>query len=78
MSHEEREVKDKTGGPAFPYMHEMEDYRQAAFGMSLRDYFAAAALIGSVSRSLPINEADVHAAWAYQLADAMLTEREKG
>ena len=56
-------------------------------GMSLRDYFAAAALTGSLAdfrrtenlSSLPDEEfADLSAQWSYDLADAMLRAREGG
>lgn len=79
--------KDNDGGSAFP----TNDYistdgqRQAgsgSSGMSLRDYFAAAALIGIMTK--PEGDATYHnestgeiAMDAYTLADAMLAEREK-
>lgn len=62
--------------PAFPHCF------NAAFagngvekfsGMSLRDYFAAAALNGFVSRTPATAEAS--ARWAYQIADEMLKVR---
>jgi hypothetical protein len=76
------EIKD--GGPAFPRSVEAvasvnrfgrEDYRiESVGGMSLRDYFAAAAMRGLVS-----SVADVDVPWAagkaYELADAMLQAR---
>jgi len=61
------------GGPAFPIF---SDYAQAP-GMTLRDYFAAAALEGMLadeSRAFPCHE---YAADAYALADAMLKQRAK-
>ena len=59
-----------NGGQAFP--------RPGCEGMSLRDFFAAAALAG-------ISAADIHdkidattlSWWAYDVADAMLAERER-
>lgn len=69
--------KINNGRPAFPNP-----------GMSLRDYFAAAALQGSVygasnSRLSPDSEmdngetvADIAAKTSYQFADAMLKARE--
>lgn len=71
------------GGPAFPQSETAlgntveAEYGQG--GMSLRDYFAAAAL------AHPFTQADdaaghsenTAAYWAYALADAMLEEREK-
>lgn len=43
-------------------------------GMTLRDYFAAAALTGIVTKT-PYNDPERHARIAYKLADAMLRER---
>lgn len=72
----------KNGGPAFPQpctengYAANTPYQIAGGGMDMRDYFAAHALAGMCSRS------DIlfgHlASYAYQLADAMLAEREKG
>lgn len=64
----------KDGGPAFPNEH----YRDAP-GMTLRDYFAAKAMQGLLAnpewRSIPVAQA---AAWSYEQADALLSEREGG
>jgi len=65
---------EKTGGPAFP------GHPNDVAGMSLRDYFAAKAMQGDVSRVgyYPIGKQMNHAAMiAYAMADAMLAEREK-
>ena len=43
-------------------------------GMTLRDYFAAAALMGMMNT---IDPPDSLAIWAYRHADAMLSERLK-
>jgi len=73
------------GGPAFPRPHSddqqrngVDDYPGNAFydqeGMSLRDYFAAKALV------LAINDLDTFpgmAAVAYAMADAMLEARKQ-
>ena len=66
------------GGAAFPYVVQAADGTPAyeAPGMSLRDYFAAAALTGLAPRLrggeyYPIDAA----AEAYRVADAMLAER---
>jgi hypothetical protein len=76
--------KIKNGGPGFPLMG--MDYRngqqvQAVFqnGMSLRDFFAAKAMQGFCAHggSGPITQQAL-AEFAYQLADAMLAERERG
>ena len=71
----------KDGGPAFPIgSGDMRD----PMGMSLRDYFAAAALTGMLADSGRTerfrdthNMDEINASWAYELADAMLAEREK-
>ena len=77
------EQKHDDGGFAFPVPHAIDgNWNKEPFerysGMSLRDYFAAAALTGIVStrgrvKTDPIAEAMA----AYILADAMLKEREK-
>lgn len=68
-------IKD-DGGPAFPFNRtETECY----CGMSMRDYFAAAAMQGLIASN------DVGAGdrigdipdYAYQIADAMLEARKK-
>ena len=70
------------GGPAFPVV----EGHKIAFGMSLRDYFAAQALVAmgtwcpQMSDGGPVLHASVHAAraaYAYAQADAMLAERSK-
>ena len=58
------------GGPAFP-----DDRWQA--GMTLRDYFAAAALQGLMAQYDPEDELEHHIAkWSYSIADAVLKARE--
>ena len=66
-------MKQNDGGPAFPTE---ESYGDNFEGMSLRDYFAAAALGGMYAwfKDTPIIH-DVAAKIAYDLADAMLKER---
>lgn len=62
------------GGPAFPWLH-----TEGHGGMSLRDYFAAAALQGMLAGlpdESPYNS-DVLAFNAYEISDAMLAERDK-
>ena len=59
------------GGPAFPI---------SFAGMSLRDYFAAAALTGLLPSELPelgAKPADM-VRRAYELADLMIAESDKG
>lgn len=66
------------GGPAFPTA--INEWPNPTMGMSLRDWFAGMALMGSFSN--PNNESDSFAwadtaADAYSQADAMLKERER-
>lgn len=70
------------GGPAFP----TEDFRPFASGggrhvrlggMSLRDYFAAQALPFCLSEFGGNDQRQYAAEAAYQIADAMLTARDK-
>lgn len=62
--------------PAFPTLHQDRVYKNflTTDGMTLRDYFAAKALVVCPS-SFPfvIDKAN----WSYQMADAMLKAREK-
>lgn len=76
------------GGPAFPSHGQIIDREMGnpfiMMGMSLRDYFAAAALNGVIALTLKRAELadagkDVKqwASWSYSIADAMLAERSK-
>ena len=80
----------QNGGPAFPGRIPLEYVREqgkeypdfSESGMSLRDYFAAQSLAPFIARlsSHQPSSATVTAAcasWAYEMADAMLKEREK-
>jgi len=61
------------GGSAFPH----ETYNGYDSGMTLRDYFAAAALQGLMAKVDPEDHwADYRAKWSYEAADAMLKARE--
>jgi hypothetical protein len=64
------------GGPAFPTMDPNEHYR--LMGMTLRDYFAAAALQPLVTSAIELDHVkwDATAQHAYLIADAMLKARE--
>ena len=69
-------VNINEGGPAFPFREQDGEggyYRFA--GMSLRDYFAAAALQGLLANASEVN--DELAAEAFTAADAMLAARER-
>jgi len=73
-------MSKNDGGPAFPTGHQ-ETYNQTT-GLSLRDYFAAAAMRAYIN-SFPGGSPDYQDAplWvpsaAYEMADAMLEERDK-
>lgn len=72
---------------AFPHLatHDLDGNTHGAPGMSLRDYFAAAALTGlcansfSDGQNMPLSKAneDQMATLAYRQADAMLKAREQ-
>jgi len=66
-----------NGGAAFPLVAENPPYH-VADGMSLRDYFAGQALVGLCSQ-YGYNSCNVIglANMSYNIADAMLKEREK-
>ena len=66
------------GGPAFPiaFPDSDRDSHYVAYGMTLRDYFAAKAMQGMMHDvTQPVGE--VIAGWAYEVADAMLKEKAK-
>lgn len=72
-----------TGGPAFPVpLNQGQSYQGHApcDGMTLRDYFAAAALTGFLHNAEHHKFVDVPqvAAGAYKMADAMIAAREGG
>ena len=59
---------------AFPTFDDAEVYR----GMTLRDYFAAAALQGLIANKPYMGiDTSLMSDWAYKVANAMLKEREK-
>jgi len=71
-------MRNPDGGPAFPQNDAAVNRINNEAGMTLRDYFAAAAmngLCGGVpgSHLVPPNAAKL----AYDYADAMLVERDK-
>ena len=76
-------MKDKNDRPAFPYTEYNQDgsLYNTERGMTLRDWFAGQALNGWLST---FGEDDIPtgtkalAIFAYEIADAMLEEREKG
>ena len=90
----------ETGGPAFPQVDtetvgshgEYQDRVYSYGGMTLRDYFAAKALVGALANSdsgngameptmmfvgrAPEQACELLATFAYRLADAMLAARQ--
>lgn len=74
--------KQKTGGAAFPEVriHAGDNYNPPKKiyhpGMTLRDYFAAAALQGMLANPSVGGGVDAFAESAYEYADAMLAARE--
>lgn len=71
---------EKTGGQAFPvvnkiYVGEGEYNSEVEYGMTLRDYFAGQFLAGYGTSYGIVNDYDV-AAKCYEIADAMIAQRE--
>lgn len=64
----------KTGGPAFPSWKEDGAF---AYGMTLRDYFAAKAMQGFAAHIGPDRAFETRSGIAYQWADAMLKARDQ-
>ena len=69
------------GGPAFPFGQISEVTGQPVngfydSGMSLRDYFAAKAMQGALANPEVKETAGSRSEWAYEIADAMLAQRE--
>jgi hypothetical protein len=73
--------KIDDGGAAFPKSDciepDMEPIRYG-YGMTLRDYFAAAALSGYTTNRERITSDRVLAKWSYSLADEMIKARKGG
>jgi hypothetical protein len=65
-----------TGGPAFPtlHYHDGDPTPSTVRGMTLRDYFAAAVVTGAASHDFRTD--DDFARYAYELADALVAERD--
>ena len=65
---------NNTGGPAFPTHPVMGQISAPCLGMTLRDYFAAKALVSLATyEEYPPERA---AKYAYEYADAMLKAKE--
>ncbi len=67
----------ETGGPAFPVFPDTGKGHAAAFkGMTLRDYFAAKAMVGLIwNTDLDLDTREDLAEVAYAYADSMLKVR---
>ena len=67
------------GGPAFPMGYHPEGNSADQFGMTIRDYFAAAALQGLIASRGSLSTrflAEDDASYVYEIADAMIKARE--
>jgi hypothetical protein len=69
-------MNKETGGPAFPDGSTNPWGVPEKAGMTLRDYFAAKAMLGLLT-STRISKPDWIANDSYEMADAMLKAREK-
>lgn len=71
-----------TGGSAYPVPEQRDVYgtgiREGSDGMTLRDYFATAAMNALILRSGSGREMERVGIAAYEIADLMLTAREVG
>jgi hypothetical protein len=68
-------MSNTTGGPAFPCEWDyINSNREAANGMTLRDYFAAKAMQSLITVQFQTKQAQ-SAETAYEWADAMLKAR---
>ena len=72
--------ESKDGGPAFPSTYRdavgtAYEHQVVLTGMSLRDYFAGQALVGTLAGRSVLWPCDAAAREAYELADAMLKAR---
>lgn len=68
-------MNNKQDTPAFPFVADCDESKPNQLlntGMSLRDYFAAAALTGLISKGLTIHSS---VQYAYEAADLMLLKR---
>jgi hypothetical protein len=65
------------GGPAFPVVFQHDEATSECYGISIRDYFAAAALQGSIANPNSTGNWEDFALDAYRYADAMLERRKR-
>ena len=70
--------KKTDGGPAFPIYGKLNEWGYAEQpGMTLRDYFAAKVMQGSIDSSWFHSDHNRSAKWCYEVADAMIKAREQ-
>jgi hypothetical protein len=71
-------MTEETGGPAYPTTQYANGISPSGHsqGMTLRDYFAAKAMLGLLT-STRISKPDWIANDSYEMADAMLKAREE-
>jgi hypothetical protein len=70
-------IQINDGGPAFPVVFQHDEATSECYGISIRDYFAAAALKGQAHRfAHPHEHRELLAQDCYDIADAMLKARE--
>ncbi|MFX1710695.1 hypothetical protein [Stutzerimonas stutzeri] len=73
--------KQPNGGPAFPKagLDPWGEAKSVETGMTLRDYFAAKAMQGSLADPSvnPTDHKDDFARWCYEVADAMIAARDE-
>ncbi len=65
----------KDNSPAFPVGWRNQEGNLPSTGMTLRDYFAGQAITGLLFNKKAFENTDMSAKWAYEIADAMLAER---
>lgn len=63
------------GGAAFPQAERIGDIATQHGGMTLRDYFAAKAMNGTIASGEKFHNKKSFAEWCYQMADAMIAAR---
>ncbi|MGS0941589.1 hypothetical protein ACVA51_13655 [Pseudomonas luteola] len=66
-----------NGGPAFPCEQVKNFVKHMEAGMTLRDYFAAKAMASIIAGNFQFDGPAGLAKQAYEMADAMLVERNK-
>lgn len=71
-------MNKETGGPAFPIDRIAVNKEFGISGMTMRDYFAAKAMMAYMTHERgAVQPNDVIADGAYAVADAMIKERNK-